>query len=66
LSLETDAVKRLNDAIKLAAEKSDNGSRALFEKVLLRRESALDWHESELHAAGEVGKEAYLAEQIHD
>ena len=65
LALELDAVDRLNKAIALCREKADNGSRTLLEEILLNEEEGIDWLEAQLHIVGEVGKENYLAEQIH-
>ena len=66
LALETEAVDRLNKAIALCRDKSDNGSRELLEDILLNEEESVDWLEAQLHIIEEVGKEQYLAEQIHD
>jgi bacterioferritin len=66
LALETEAVARLNRAIALCAGKGDNGTRALLEKILHGEEEAVDWLEGQLHAIGEIGKERYLAEQLHE
>jgi bacterioferritin len=66
LALEKDAIKRLNDGIALCAKKGDNGTRELLERILLGEESGADWLESQLHVVGEIGKERYLAEQIHE
>jgi bacterioferritin len=65
LALELDAVERLNKAIALCRDKADNGSRELLEGILLNEEEGLDWLEAQLHLVEEVGKEAYLAEQIN-
>jgi len=65
LALELDAVKRLNAAIELAVAKSDNGTRALLEKILQDEEESIDWHEAQLHQVKQLGKEQYLAEQIY-
>jgi bacterioferritin len=65
LQLELEAVKRLNSAIGLCADKSDNGSRELIESILKEEEDGIDWLEAQLHLVDEVGKERYLAEQIH-
>ena len=62
----TDAIERLNKAIALCREKGDNGSRELLEEILSGEEESADWLEAQLHIVGEIGKEAYLAEQIHD
>lgn len=65
LQLELEAVGRLNSGITLAREKSDNGSRELFEEILKDEEESVDWHEAQLHLVTEVGKERYLAEMIN-
>lgn len=66
LGLELEAVKRLNEAVALARDKGDNGTRELLERVLAEEEESVDWLEAQLHLIREVGKERYLAEQIHD
>jgi bacterioferritin len=66
LALEIDAVGRLNKAIALCREKGDNGSRELLESILIDEEESVDWHEAQIHIVEEIGKEQYLAEQIHD
>jgi bacterioferritin len=66
LALEKDAIDRLNKGIALCVGKGDNGTRELLEKILLGEESGADWLESQLHIVGEIGKERYLAEQIHE
>ncbi len=65
LQLELDAVERLNKAIALAVAKADNGSRELLERILKEEEESIDWHEAQLHQVKELGKQAYLAEQIY-
>lgn len=65
LALERDAIKRLNEGIAVCVAKGDNGTRELLEKILVGEESGADWLESQLHIVGEIGKERYLAEQIH-
>ncbi len=65
LELEKENIKRLNDAIALAREKGDNGSRELLEDILKGEEESADWLEAQLHIVEEIGKEQYLAEHIH-
>ncbi len=65
LELEKEAIERLNEAIGLAREKGDNGTRELLEEILKGEEESADWLEAQLHIVGEIGKEQYLAEQIH-
>ena len=64
LTLEQEAIPRLNDAIILARDAGDNGSRALFERILVDEEEHLDWLETQIHLIEEIGVKAYLAEQI--
>ena len=66
LALETEAIKRLNDAIELARSKGDNGTREMLEEVLGGEEHSADWLESQLHVVEQIGRERYLAEQIHE
>jgi len=66
LQLELDAVERLNKAIGTAREKGDNGTRELLEHILEDEEEGIDWLEAQLHLVEEIGKTAYLAEQIHE
>jgi len=65
LELELDARKRLNDGIALCRDKGDNGTRELLEKILKDEEDGIDWLEAQLHLVKEIGRERYLAEQIH-
>jgi bacterioferritin len=65
LALEVDAVGRLNRGVALATSKGDNGTRLLLEKILENEEDAIDFLETELHLIGELGRERYLAEQMH-
>ena len=64
LALEVDAVERLNKAISLCRDKGDNGTRELFERILIEEEESVDWHEAQLHQVEEIGRENYLAEHI--
>lgn len=66
LALEVEAVQRLNNAVTLAREKVDNGSRDLLEEILKEEEESVDWHEAQLHLVQEVGRERYLAEMINE
>jgi bacterioferritin len=66
LELELGAIKRLNTAIALCRDLEDNGTRAILEKILRGEEESADWLQGQLHIVREIGKERYLAEQIHD
>jgi bacterioferritin len=64
--LEADAVASLNQAIALAVEHGDNGTRELLEELLTSEEDHLDWLETQLELVKQVGEENYLAQQIHE
>jgi bacterioferritin len=66
LELEVVACERLNRFVELAREKGDNGSRELFETILVDEEEHRDWLEAQLGMIEEIGKENYLAQQMHD
>lgn len=65
LALEMIAIPRLRNAIKLCYEANDHTSRELLEHILESEEGHVDWIESQLELIKQVGKENYLAEQIH-
>jgi bacterioferritin len=64
LASEIVAFKGYNEAIRLAVEVGDNGSRELFESILKDEEAHIDVIEVHLVQIEQVGKEIYLAEQI--
>jgi bacterioferritin len=64
VQVEYDAVKRLNDGIKLCVAQGDNASRDLAETILTDEEHHIDWLEAQLHAIGEMGIANYLAQQL--
>jgi bacterioferritin len=66
LELEKEAVARLNGAIELARARGDNGTREILEDILKGEEESVNWLEAQLYIVNEIGKERYLAEQIHD
>ena len=55
LSLEKDAVARLNRGIELCRSKGDNGSRLLLEKILKEEEEHVDWLEAQLQQIEDIG-----------
>jgi len=66
VQLEYDAVKRLNDGIKLCVAQGDNASRDLAEQILTDEEHHIDWLEAQLHAISEMGIANYLAQQLKE
>lgn len=65
LQLEYDNVKRVNAAIAVARDKADNTTRVLLDHILVEEEEAVDYLETQLRLIDELGKELYLAQQIH-
>ncbi|MFP5488885.1 MAG: bacterioferritin [Acidimicrobiia bacterium] len=66
LDLEYQAVERLNRGIALATERADNGTRELFEQILVAEEEHVDWIETQLETIRLIGLEHYLAQQLHE
>ena len=66
LSLEVDAVARLNRAIALCVAEGDNTSRDLLEDILESEETHLDWLETQLRLLKHLGEKTYLAEQLRE
>jgi len=64
LALEVGAVKQYNDAVKIATEHGDNGSRDLFVQLLKDEEGHVDWLEAQVHQMKELGYERYLTQQM--
>ena len=66
LAVEVEARDRLNRGIALAVAKGDNGTRALLESILKSEEDSIDWLETQLVLIDQLGREAYLAEQLRE
>jgi bacterioferritin len=66
LTLEQEAIARLNGGIALCAERGDNGTRDLLEEILEGEEDHADWLETQLSLVEQVGQDHYLAQQIRD
>ena len=66
LELEVEAVARLNAAISLCLAKNDAGTRELVESILDEEEESIEWLEAQLYVIKDIGRERYLAEQLHD
>jgi bacterioferritin len=66
LQLELEALQRLNQTIALCLEKQDTGTRELLESILTEEEDSIDWLEAQLHIIEDIGRERYLAEQLHE
>ena len=66
LQVEYDNVKRVNAAIAVVRDKGDNTTRVLLDEILVEEEEAVDYLETQLRLVKELGKEHYLAHQMHD
>ena len=66
LKLELSAVQQYNEAIRVATELGDNGSRDLLVVLLKDEEGHADWLEAQIHQIGEMGYERYLTMQVGD
>lgn len=64
LAAEAGAVKAYNDAIKLATDVGDNGTREMLETILKDEEEHIDWLEAQLEQIEQMGVQNYLSEQI--
>ena len=61
---EIAAVRAYNDAIRLAEESGDQGTRELLESILKDEERHLDGLEARFDQIADVGLPGYLAEQM--
>jgi bacterioferritin len=64
LALEERAIPILNAGIQLCRDEADNGTRSLFEGILVDEERHVDWLESQLELMRQIGVENYLAQQV--
>ncbi len=60
---EAGAVKAYNDAVRLAVEVGDNGTRELLDSILKDEEAHIDWLEAQLDQIRQMGIQNYLAHQ---
>ena len=63
--LEKQGVATYNEAVALAIEKKDAGSRDLMERMVVESEESIDWAESQFDLIKLVGLEQYLAQQMN-
>ncbi len=61
---EQEAIQHYNDAIKLAVECADNGTREILEDILEEEEAHIDWIEAQLDQIKQVSIQNYLVEQV--
>jgi len=61
---ERGAITAYNEAIRLAVEVGDNGTRDLLESILTDEEDHIDWIEAQQDQIAQMGIENYLSQQI--
>lgn len=61
---EEGAIKAYNEAIKQAAELTDNGTREMLGNILGDEETHIDWIEAQLDQIAQMGIQNYLVEQL--
>jgi len=66
LKAETEAVALYNEAIRLAREEGDNGTRDLLEEILEDEEEHVDWIEAQLDQIEQMGIQNYLVMQVEE
>lgn len=61
---EQDARRQYNEAVRVCREAGDDGSRVLFERMIIDEERHVDFLEAQLHSINEMGIGNYLAQQL--
>jgi len=61
---ELDAIRQYNDAARVCVQSGDDGTRALFEKMIKDEERHVDYLESQVHSIKEMGIANYLAQHM--
>lgn len=64
LSLEDEAIPRLNTFVARCAELGDHGTRALLEQILVSEEEHRDWLTTQLDLIDRLGEGAYAAQHM--
>lgn len=64
LELEVKGQKLYNQAIQIAVQEGDNGSRELMTQLLVETEESIDWAEAQLDLIKMVGIQQYLAQRM--
>ena len=61
---ESGAIKSYNEAMRLATEVGDHGTREMLESILKDEESHIDLIEAQLDQIKQMGLQTYLGEQV--
>jgi bacterioferritin len=62
---EQDAMRQYNEAVKICVQARDEGSKALFDRMIQDEERHADFLEAQLHAIQELGIANYLSQQLY-
>ena len=65
LAAELEAVQQYNQSARICVEVGDNGTFALFEKMVTDEEQHADFLEAQVGVIAEIGIQNYLAQQVH-
>jgi len=61
---EQDAVRQYNQAVRICVEARDEGSKALFDRMIQDEERHADFLEAQIHSIKEMGIANYLSQQL--
>jgi bacterioferritin len=61
---EAAAIRGYNESIRIAVDVGDNGSRELFEAILVEEEEHIDLIEAQMDQVAQMGIQIFLGEQI--
>jgi bacterioferritin len=64
LKLELNAVSTYNDAVRLANDEKDAGSKEIMERILVESEESVNWLETQLSLIDRIGIQLYVAQQM--
>jgi bacterioferritin len=64
LKVEQDAAQQYNAAARICVEAKDEGSKALFDRMIHDEERHIDFLEAQLHSIEEMGTANYLSQQL--
>ena len=65
VALEYEAIPRLQSAIQICRAHQDEGTRLIFQGILVSEEEHIDWLEAQLELIKQIGLENYLSQQIY-
>ena len=66
MGLETDAINKYNQVIKLAVEVGDNATKQILESILADEDQHVDQIEENLDQISQLGTQIYLCNQVRE